>query len=308
VRPFEHEPEPDVTRHRTTARSILAVACLAGVLAWTGAASAAPSGVPRLIFPVVGTATYTNDFGAPRGQGRHEGNDMMAAKKTPAVAVEAGTVKFWTTSARAGCMLYLYGASGTTYLYIHLNNDRTMANDNTGGCKQGVSFAPGLKSGQKVEAGQLVGYVGDSGDADGIAAHLHFEVHPKDGAAVSPYKYLRAAQKLLFAAAPGSSFTLALNGTVVQANDGSLELDVASLSRYPGGQRVAKVGRTVELAVPPDVAVFNPLGALVAAAKLAATNPGQLAQVWTERAETTLDAQLGQPLVLAAQKVMLKAS
>ena len=83
-----------MTRHRTTARSILAVACLAGVLAWTAAASAAPSGVPRLIFPVVGTATYTNDFGAPRGQGRHEGNDVMAAKKTPAVAVEAGTVKF----------------------------------------------------------------------------------------------------------------------------------------------------------------------------------------------------------------------
>ena len=46
------------------------------------------------------------------------------------VAVEDGKIKFWTTSARAGCMLYLYGASGTTYLYIHLNNDVTMANDN----------------------------------------------------------------------------------------------------------------------------------------------------------------------------------
>ena len=47
--------------------------------------------------------------------------------RTPAIAVEAGKVKYWTTSARAGCMLYLYGESGTTYLYIHLNNDLTEA-------------------------------------------------------------------------------------------------------------------------------------------------------------------------------------
>ncbi|MGE5690203.1 MAG: M23 family metallopeptidase [Pseudomonadota bacterium] len=305
MRRFEHEPEL-MTRHRTTARSILAAAFLAGVLVWTAGAGAAPSGVPELIFPVVGSATYTDDFGDARGQGRHEGNDLMAPKRTPVVAVEPGTVRLWTTSARAGCMLYLNGASGTTYLYIHLNNDATLANDNKGGCKPGVAYAPGLKNGQQVEAGQLVGYVGDSGDANGIASHLHFEVHPRDGAAVSPYRYLRRAQRLLFAAAPGSPFTLALNGTVVQANDGSLELDVASLARFPGGQRIPKVGRRVELAVPPDAVVFNPLGALVAAAKLAAARPGQAAQVWTERAETTLDAQLGAPLVLAAQKILLK--
>src|SRR5829696_612771 len=158
VRRFEHEPEPHVTRHRTTARSILAVACLAGAVAWTATASAARSGVPRLIFPVVGTATYINDFGAPRGQGRHEGNDMMAAKKTPVVAVEAGTVTFWTTSARAGCMLYLHGASGTTYLYIHLNNDLTADNDNKGKCVAGGSYWKGLKDGARVGAGQPIAY------------------------------------------------------------------------------------------------------------------------------------------------------
>jgi hypothetical protein len=294
-------------RHRTTARSTLAVLLLVGVLAWTAGAGAARGTVPPLLFPVVGAATYTNDFGAPRGQGRHEGNDLMAAKRTPAVAVEPGTVKFWTTSARAGCMLYLYGESGTTYLYIHLNNDLTLGNDNKGGCKPGVSFAHGLKSGARVQAGELVGYVGDSGDANGIASHLHFEVHPKGGAAVSPYPYLQKARRLLFAAAQGSPFTLALNGTVVQSNDGSLELDVASLARYPGGQKIPKVGRTVELTVPPDVAVFNPLGALVASAKLAAARPGQAAQVWTQRAETTLDAQLGEPLALAAQKILLRS-
>jgi hypothetical protein len=292
-------------RRRTTARSILAAALLAGLAAWTTSASAA---VPPLIFPVVGSTSYSDDFGDARGQGRHEGNDLMAAKRTPVVAVEPGTVELWTTSARAGCMLYLHGKSGTTYLYVHLNNDRTLRNDNKGGCRAGVSYAPGLKTGATVQAGELVGYVGDSGDANGIASHLHFEVHPKGKGAVSPYAYLQKAKRLLFAAAAGSPFTLALNGTVVQADDGVLELDVASLTRYPGSQKIPKVDRTVELAVPPETVVFNPLGAMIAAAKLSAAVPGQKAQVWTARAVTTIEAQLGMPLMMSTQKVLLRAS
>ena len=104
-------------------------------------------------------------------------------------------------------MLYLYGKSGTTYLYIHLNNDLTKNNDNDGGCKQGVSYAPGLDDGAQVRAGELIGYVGDSGDADGIAHHLHFELHPGDGSAVSPYRHLRSAEKLLFALPEGGRGT-----------------------------------------------------------------------------------------------------
>ena len=169
-----------------------------------GASAAPDKRVPRLIFPVVGTVSYTDDFGQPRAGGTHQGNDILAARHAPAVAVEAGTVKFWTTSAQAGCMLYLYGASGTTYLYIHLNNDLTAHNDNQGSCVAGTSYAPGLKSGARVAAGQLIGYVGDSGDANGIHPHLHFEVHPNDGGAVDPYPYLRKAQPLMFYAKPGA--------------------------------------------------------------------------------------------------------
>ena len=97
--------------------------------------------MPALIFPVVGTVDYTDDFGQPRGARKHQGNDLLGDKRAPVVAVEAGTVKYWTTSASAGCMLYLYGVSGTMYEYIHLNNDLTTKNDNKGTCVKGVSYA-----------------------------------------------------------------------------------------------------------------------------------------------------------------------
>ena len=112
------------------------------------------------------------------------------------VAVEPGKIVFWTTSATAGCMLYLYGRSGTSYQYIHLNNDLTNHNDNRGSCVAGVSYAPGLRDGQTVDAGDVIGYVGDSGDANGLHPHLHFEIHPGGGAAVSPYQWLQRATHL----------------------------------------------------------------------------------------------------------------
>jgi murein DD-endopeptidase MepM/ murein hydrolase activator NlpD len=150
----------------------------------------------RLVFPVVRPVSYSDDLGDPRAQGGHPGNDILADKRAEVVAVEAGRIVVWTRSSSAGCMLYLYGASGTTYQYIHLNNDLTARNDNRGSCVPGVAYAPGLRDGQAVRAGELIGYVGDSGDADGLHAHLHFEIHPNDGRPVSPFRWLERAQHL----------------------------------------------------------------------------------------------------------------
>ena len=174
-----------------------------GVKPHTPTTSTKPATVSATVVPRRRARQYTNDYGAPRPQGSHEGNDIMAPRRALAVATEAGKVKFWTHSAAAGCMLYLYGKSGTTYLYIHLNNDLTNHNDNRGKCVAGTSYAPGLKDGAKVQAGQLLGFVGDSGDANGIATHLHFEVHPHDGGATNPYPYLNRAYRPLFAVLRG---------------------------------------------------------------------------------------------------------
>jgi Membrane proteins related to metalloendopeptidases len=233
-------------RHRTGARGVLLLICFLGLAGTASGATPQKGAVPALIFPVAGPTTYVDDFGQARAGGAHQGNDLMAAKKTPAVAVEAGRVKFWTTSASAGCMLYLYGASGTTYLYIHLNNDLTMRNDNRGKCVPGVSYARGLKDGAKVQAGQMIGYVGDSGDANGIASHLHFEVHPGGGAAVSPYPYLQTAQHLLFYAKAGTPFSLALTGTVVSSTDTTLTLTVSQLRAFPMNLTLKQVDAAVD--------------------------------------------------------------
>jgi hypothetical protein len=104
-----------MSRHRTTARGLLVLIPLA-LATGAAVAGAGTKPVPRLVFPVVGPVTYTDDFGAPRGRGVHEGNDLMAPRKALAVAAEAGPVKFHNTSRAAGCMLYLDGVSGTQYL------------------------------------------------------------------------------------------------------------------------------------------------------------------------------------------------
>jgi len=181
---------------RPTARSIALILGVVSACLAAQASASATSPPHTIIFPVVGHVSYADDFGEPRAQGGHPGNDILAARGAPVVAVEPGRIAFWTTSATAGCMLYLYGRSGTSYQYIHLNNDLTRRNDNRGSCIAGVAYAVGLHDGDEVRAGQLIGYVGDSGDADGRHPHLHFELHPGGGSPVSPFPWLQRAERL----------------------------------------------------------------------------------------------------------------
>ena len=295
---------------RTTARGTLAlVVALPALL--VGAASAGSRQPPTtIVFPVLGPTTYTDDFGEARAGGPHQGIDMMAPKRSLALAAEAGKVKFWTHSASAGCMLYLYGASGTTYYYIHLNNDLTGPNDNHGKCVAGTAYAKGLKDGAKVTAGQVVGYVGDSGDANGIHSHLHFELHPSGARAVDPYTWLQSGLRLLFAAPRGSPFTLELRGTVAGVTDSSIRVKAATVNAWPMRQRQTKLKRRllVEVSSSALVQTVAKIGGPGTSATLADADVGQAVDIWTTVAPATLKAERGDDLALSASLVSLIAA
>jgi hypothetical protein len=207
-------------------------------------------------------------------------------------------------------MLYLHGQSGTDYYYIHLNNDLTPKNDNRGKCVAGTAYAKGLKDGAKVAAGQPVGYVGDSGDANGIHAHLHFELHPGRGGAVDPYPWLQRATHLLFSAPRGMPFTLELRGTIVAVTDETVQLRLSTVSAWPMRQHQSQLTRRLTVTVPVDATVQRvpKLGAPGTPADLASAKPKQQVDIWTAAAPTTLRAQRGDDLALSASLVSLIGS
>lgn len=292
-----------MSSHRTTAAALLVL------LATWALAGTASGAIPRLIFPIIGKATYTNDFGAPRYSGRHQGNDLVAAKRSPVVAVERGRVVKYTKSRNAGCMLYLYGKSGTTYMYIHLNNDRTLKNDNRGGCRNGIAYAPGLQKNQQVQAGELIGFVGDSGDANGIVSHLHFEAHPKNGRAVSPYKHLRRGYRQLYGRPGGGDFDTMryrVHGTVVRTfldRDPQRIRVKITLLRLSNGT-TAKPARDVTLSIPPEAILRRSVGSTSEPTVLEDFVAGDRVIVWANDFDETREAARGVPGLVTIRNIL----
>jgi murein DD-endopeptidase MepM/ murein hydrolase activator NlpD len=124
--------------------------------------------------PVAGPSYFINSWGYPRSGGRtHKGTDMMAAYGTPLVAMNSGTVRV-NSHYQGGLQVYVNGDDGVTYYYAHMSR-----------------WASGLSTGQRVNKGQLIGYVGDSGNARGTP-HLHLGMIA-GGIYVNPYPTVRAA-------------------------------------------------------------------------------------------------------------------
>jgi murein DD-endopeptidase MepM/ murein hydrolase activator NlpD len=139
------------------------------------AGGAEPSQTPGFLCPVQGGASFSDTWGARRSGGRtHKGVDMFNARNTPLLAVVDGRVKFSSNSI-GGRSTHIYSDNGVVYYYTHLERHPT-----------------NIKSGQRVKKGDIVGYLGNSGNARFTSPHVHFEIRP-NGVAVNPYPTVRAS-------------------------------------------------------------------------------------------------------------------
>ena len=148
-------------------------------------------------FPVAGDASWRDDwyearFGPPFHL--HEGTDIFAARGTPVRAPFNGIVRF-EDGGLGGKGAYVTLPDGTFYYMAHLD-----------------SFAKKVSSGSAVKQGDVIAYVGDSGNAAGGAPHVHFEIHPRGGPAVNPKPILDA---WLAEAINGAAALLAANNVGV---------------------------------------------------------------------------------------------
>jgi murein DD-endopeptidase MepM/ murein hydrolase activator NlpD len=172
--------------------SLLAIVFVVGVAA-APRAQATPDEPPFVIrFPQeISSTQFDNSFGARRSGGRrHEGNDLMAPKMTEVYAIADGVVETVDKGRSAGRYLIISHEGGWSSSYMHLNND-SPGTDN-GEALESDTFAPGIAEGAMVHAGDLIGYVGDSGNAEWTGSHTHFELS-FEGKVVDPYDLLQDA-------------------------------------------------------------------------------------------------------------------
>ena len=200
---------------------------------------AAPEVTARLsrggyVFPVFGSAAFGNTFGAFRADvaGKwHHGEDLVAPYGTPLLAVADGTLFSVGWNDIGGWRLWLRDGARNEFYYAHLS-----------------AYSPLAIAGRRVKAGDVLGFVGDSGDADGGVPHLHFEIHPVEylgygyDGAVAPYPFLvawRRAEDVSFAS--GRTYVLGRDGLagppgapVASAQAGAVLLEADDISSASG--------------------------------------------------------------------------
>lgn len=153
--------------------------------------------VRPMSFPVQGRVNWTDTYGACRDgcTRRHEGQDLLGAKLQPLIACVDGTIVGFKHAAD-GNYLYIQDAEGWNYGYLHINNDTPGTDD--GANRFEFAFVPGMAAGVRVQRGQVIAFMGDSGNAESTVPHLHYEIRkPADawyhGQAVNPKYSLNAA-------------------------------------------------------------------------------------------------------------------
>jgi murein DD-endopeptidase MepM/ murein hydrolase activator NlpD len=200
----------------------------------------------RYVFPVYGPTSFGDSFGAFRGDvpgNWHHGDDIFAPLGAPILACSDGTVFSVGWNDVGGNRLWLRDEQGNQFYYAHLS-----------------AFTPLAQNGRQVKAGDMLGFVGNTGDAQGTPTHLHFEVHPAsllfmgyDGA-VNPTPYLQAWQHLQDVSFSNVASWLAQTGISDPApKPAAILLQVSDISEAsgldPGSLKRAmalRAGRTTE--------------------------------------------------------------
>ena len=143
----------------------------------------------HLVMPVLGVKSkeIVDTYSDQRSGGRtHEATDILAPRGTPVVAVDDGTIQKLFTSVRGGLTIYQFDPT-FTYCYYYAHLDR---------------YATGISNNMTVHRGEVIGYVGTTGDAPANTPHLHFEITRLDpdkkwwhGKNINPYPLLKALGK-----------------------------------------------------------------------------------------------------------------
>ena len=177
------------------------------------------------VFPISGPVSFSDDFGVPRPTMWHHGNDIFAPLGAPILAVADGTVFQVGWNDVGGNRLWLRDGTGNEFYYAHLSG-----------------FSPLAQEGAQVNAGDVIGYVGATGDAVGTPTHLHFEIHPREllskgyDGVVNPYPYLSAWQA-------GASGHQSFEGWVFPVGGGPENVSTAHTHHdYPAADIAAPLG------------------------------------------------------------------
>jgi murein DD-endopeptidase MepM/ murein hydrolase activator NlpD len=183
----------------------------------------------RYVFPVYGQVSFTDTFGAPRADTVwHHGDDIFAPLGDPVLAVAKGTVFSVGWNELGGNRLWLRDQDGNEFYYAHLS-----------------AYSPLAVNGGRVNAGDVLGYVGNTGDAVGTPYHLHFEIHPVgllrlgyDGV-VDPTPYLNAWERLHTLSFSGGVTPSVARGSATRSRrtapePGAILLRVADISSATG--------------------------------------------------------------------------
>jgi len=190
-----------------------------------------PQVTPKLtaggyVFPVYGPSSFTDTFGALRSDvsgGWHHGDDIFAPLGAPVLAVAYGTVFSVGWNKIGGNRLWVRDGQGNLFYYAHLS-----------------AFTPLALNGNKVNAGDVLGFVGNTGDAQGTPTHLHFEIHPVgliglgyDGA-VDPTTYLLAWKHLQDVSFAGGNAWAPLHSIGNAPKPGAILLTASDISSADG--------------------------------------------------------------------------